>query len=87
MYISLQKPMIFIVHWQGVLLHKSVPLGCIADIKFIFCGRSLIFLLLPATMPEQNVIMVETGHQSFAAPATLYLFPMFSKNNKANVSV
>ena len=52
----------------------KVPPGCIADIKFIFCGQGLIFLFLSATGPEQNVIMAERGDQSFALPATLNLF-------------
>lgn len=54
--------------------YVKVPLGCIADIKFIFCGWSLILLLFPATGPEQNVIMGESGDQSSPPPACISLF-------------
>lgn len=47
------------------------PPGCIADIKFIFCGWSLIFLPFPATGPEQNVIMACLPYPSVVLLATL----------------
>lgn len=51
--------------------YMKAPRGCIADIKFIFCGRSFIFLILPATGPAQNVITGATGDVSPAPPASL----------------